>query len=196
MTKTIVFFNKKKTMSTQRLFRQELKSVGCGCCNAFCFANLWLLVWLLLNLLLILWFALMVFALYSPYDTVPWPWPCDQNNDGMMEECDAREVLQDYGVTRGVAIATLTVQFIICIFNIFGFIGLWQCQACLLLITIFIGIVGTIWYLVYFILAKQYYYIIALLVPCFLICFFVRIYETARIISKNAESYENVQRHV
>ena len=173
-------------------FKQDLQEQGCGCCcNAFCWANVWLFLWLCLNIVGILFYSLMVYALYSPFGTVEFQ--CDENDDGIYEECDVRKVLEDQGITREVAIATLVVQCVITICNIFGFIGLWNCIPWMILLTVIIGLIGTIWSLVYFILAKQYYYIIALIVPLLLICFFISIYNTARTHQKEAKSYQNVQ---
>eukprot|EP01083_Nonionella_stella_P045755 122716_1 len=122
-------------------FKRELEEQGCGClCNAFCWANFWLLLWLFLNLLLLLWFALMVYALHSDYGAVEWD--CDSNSDGIMESCDAREVLEDYGITKGASIAYLVLQFIIIILNILGFVGLWQCIPWMILIIIIMAVCG------------------------------------------------------
>ena len=133
----------------------------------------------------------MLYALYSPYGTVEWQ--CDDNSDGIYTQCDIRKVLEDQGVNREYAIITLVVQCIITLCNIFGFIGLWNCIPWMIMLTIIIGVIETVWSLVYFILAKQYYYIFALIIPLLLICFFISIYSTAAQHQKEAKSYNQVQ---
>ena len=177
-------------------FKKDLKNQRCACFNTFCCANLLLLIWLAWNIVYILGITVAVYAVYSPYGSIKWP--CDEGHDGDTEYCDLREILEtrydgDSAKATGITVFWLVIQIIITLINFGGFIGLWNCIPWMILLTIFIALLGIVFACIGMILSQQYYWLFILIIPIFLICYFINIWQTAKKHTQRAKGYQNVQ---
>merc|ERR1712154_156345 len=101
-------------------------------------------------------------------------------------DCDLRTELESFGYTQTVAIIVLVVQSVALVINILVYVGLRTSQPCLIFLCVLIMWVGIILQCVNFVLTKQYYYILILVFPLILACFFTWIYNQARYHAKKA----------
>ena len=177
-------------------FQDELKQQRCGfsCCNTFCAANLCLLLCFIWNIVYLLGISIVVFAAYSPYNTLTWP--CYSDMNGGTEYCDLREIIEenwngDQQKARLISVSWLIIQVILTICNALGFIGLWNCIPWMILLNIFIATLGTVCALIGCVITTQYDFIILLVIPAVLICFFVQIWNTAKKHKVQAINYQN-----
>ena len=102
-------------------FKKELKENGCWCCNAYCWANFMLTIGLIFNILAIIFLSFAVAVMYNPVGTFIGKCMAE---DGEVENCDFKLVLEDNGFTKEVSIAFLVAQCFGFIVNLMGYIGL------------------------------------------------------------------------
>merc|ERR1712154_244800 len=76
--------------------------------------------------------------------------------DGEVENCDFKLVLEDNGFTKEVSIAFLVAQCFGFIVNLMGYIGLHKCNPCLLFVLVLVLVISIIWNLVTLIMANEY----------------------------------------
>merc|ERR1712190_655307 len=99
--------------------------------------------------------------------------------NGVVTKCDARELLEDAGITEGAAITAVVFQCFVVIFNVLGFIGLWNCIPWMIGITVITCFANLVWCMVYWIMSYQYWYLFWIIWPLALCCFFTNIYNSA-----------------
>eukprot|EP01084_Bolivina_argentea_P219971 372904_1 len=161
-------------------FRQDLETqTCCCCCTAWCWANVLLFLWVLINLALLVAYALMLYVLYSSYGTVAWN--CEVHlEDGNADTCDTRKQLEHMGFSKETVFIAVFVQLIVLLVNILAFIGLYNCIPWTFLLVVIIGTIEVIANITYCIWTHQFMAILSQIIPIFLVFFFLKLYDTAK----------------
>merc|ERR1719464_1497922 len=159
-----------------RELRRALRSNGCCCCNAWCWANSLLTIGLVFQILAIIYDSYAVAAMYSPLGT--FPVQCYEHD--VWTECDLKVVLEDYGYTGGVAIVILLINIAAFLINLLAFCGLHNATPWMLLLLVGIGWVSIIVNFIHMMMARQYEYIVFLIIPLALVAFYTYIWREAR----------------